>query len=333
MKRGRRGSAAIIILAVVVIAIIVGGAWYYFTRKPQIVQPSTGSNAQGDATSSGIAYKAFTWVDPTDSVYGFHFNVPSTWIEQPNGNERSLEIDSCNFSTSTGCNENGMIRLQIQVAPSGSPHPLSIPDYTKYGETILSSSTITIGGVPGQAVVGLFPPLSAGPNLQASSSISAWLYFMKDNVQYLATLSGNQSFEDQMKTIGAEMISSFAFVAPQAQQPPAEYQLLKGFADWSNITYQDQNTTGLACSDGNTGTMPQGYVFTMIAYPSDGDITTPYKEIVSALESNGWTQCNDNAMTHGPNSWTVFLKGSRLIQVEQSASTGVGNAIAVKIQY
>jgi hypothetical protein len=340
MKGSRNGSAAFVTILIVIILVIAGGIWYYEAHKAvsssaTSISSTTTSSPQAPTSTPNSAvttFKTVGWVDPQDNVYGFHFNVPSSWIEQPNGNERSMLIYSCSYNTSTGCDFNTMIQLQMQVNPPDSGDTLVIANYTKQGETILSSSTIMVGGVPAQAVVGLFPPSDSGPNLNVSSSITASLLFEKDSVQYLATISGNQAVETQMKPIVADMLSSFAFEAPQAQQPPAEYQLLENMAGWT-LTYQDQDTRALVCSDGSTGTMPQGYAFTMDAKPYDGDINTPYSNVVAALQSNGWTQCNSSVIGSGATQTTVFQKADRLIAVARSYSTGVGNSLAVQIQY
>jgi hypothetical protein len=158
------------------------------------------------------------------------------------------------------------------------------------------------------------------------------LLFQKDNVQYLGTISGNQALEQQTKPIVSEILSSFAFEAPQAQNPPAEYQSIEKLSGNWTLTYQDGKTKDIVCSDGNTGTMPQGYVFTMSASPADQNVDTPYTNVVSVLENSGWTQCNSsNAVPQAPSA--VFLKNNRLIEVSRYYSNGVGNSLIVQIQY
>jgi len=331
--KGRRGSIALVIaLVVVIILVVAGGVWYYEVNSKQANQSASlpiGQTSPQVQSSTASGSKTIGWVDPQNTVYGFHFDVPDSWIEQPYGSERSIEVDSCS-DTTAGCDANSMVSLHIDVNPPKSGDTLVIPDYTKQGETILSSSTLTVGGVPAQEIAGAYQNPD-GVGKAPSSSVVVFILFQKSGVQYLASASGNQALENQTKPILAGILSSFAFDAPQTQQPPAEYQALQNLAGWT-LTYQDKSINSLVCSDGSTGTMPQGYVFAMSASPYDESVDALYTNVVTTLQNSGWTQCNSNSSVP-QDLLTVFSKSNRLIGIVRHYSMGTGNSLGVQIQY
>jgi hypothetical protein len=324
--------ALVVALVVVIILLLAGGVWYYEVNSKQANQSASlpaGQTSPQVQSSTTSGSKTIGWVDPQDTVYGFHFDVPDSWVEQPYGSERSIEVDSCS-DTTAGCDANSMVSLHIDVNPPNSGDTLVIPDYTKQGETILSSSTLAIGGVPAQEIAGAYQNPN-GVGKAPSSSVVVYILFQKSGVQYLASVSENQALEDQTKPILAGILSSFAFDAPQTQKPPTEYQALQDLAGWT-LTYQDKSINSLACSDGSTGTMPQGYVFAMSAPPYNQDVDTLYASVVTKLQNAGWTQCNSNSSVP-QDLLTVFSKADRLIGIVRHYSTGTGDILNVEIQY
>lgn len=207
MEIQRRGSAVWVVLAVIVAILLIGGFWYYWTHSQGQVQSQTVQGSQTAATQ--VSYQSVSWKDPKGSVAGFHLNIPASWTALPYGNEYFFEADSCPRGA-LGCNANTAIQLRVQINPANGGLPLRIPDYTQQGETVVSSSTVTVGGVQGSAVVGEFNGTS-GLNGTSHSSVVAFALIEKDGTQYLGWITGPKGLEAETQPVVQEMLSSFTF--------------------------------------------------------------------------------------------------------------------------
>lgn len=325
-------------LGIVLAVIVVVGAVGYFTfvKKSNPTPTPTPITTTTDTTPQKTpaktppvksGWKKFSWHDPANTILGFSFDAPSSWVETPNS-ERQITVMDCPQPYSKDCNQvpaDKIISIDVQViSRTYSPDTNPLP-------TGWTKTTVNIGGIVADKVIK--------PGNITLTDID----FNRDGNWYHIELASGGSSEQQKENepIFDHMLSTFAFTSAQPPQAPAEYSLFKNIDTWA-LTYQSNNTSALVCTDGRKGSTAKNYVFQMSTQgdtnngTSPGDIDTPYGKVITALKNNGWQQCKtvgETELQDTQGTSEVFIKSNKLIGVFKHYSMGVGNSLWIDIQY